>query len=207
MTGQLTKLRQAIVDNSGGDAFWIGEILLDTLERETGFKGGGARPRSGVQCASDPEASLPTYGNIPWDQLGRDVVQAQTDRRHDFAFDPDCYPGHQMVGINFNSLARIVDKYRLAGSVAQQPVKSSGVQTAREALQALLDDRRIVLGSLHRKRITAALAVLNSQPWPNGCHDPASCSRHKACMYIQCSRYGDTALALPSAHSPCEAGK
>lgn len=22
--------------------------------------------------------------------------------------------------------------------------------------------------------------------WPNGCHDPDSCSRHKRCMYVQC---------------------
>lgn len=36
---QLQALRQAIIDNSHGDGFWIGEILLSTLERETGFKG------------------------------------------------------------------------------------------------------------------------------------------------------------------------
>jgi len=63
---------------------------------------------------ADPEASIPTYGNLPWDQLGRDVVEAQIGRRHDFKFDPKFYPGHQSPGINFNSLARIVDKYRRA---------------------------------------------------------------------------------------------
>ncbi len=27
-------------------------------------------------------------------------------------------------------------------------------------------------------------------PWPNFCHDPDSCERHQACMYVQCRRYG-----------------
>lgn len=35
---ELSALRQAIIDNTRGEAmFWIGEILLDTLRRETGF--------------------------------------------------------------------------------------------------------------------------------------------------------------------------
>lgn len=34
----LQKLCQAIVDHTGGDGFWIGEILLDTIKRETGYK-------------------------------------------------------------------------------------------------------------------------------------------------------------------------
>lgn len=35
----LSRLRQAIIDNTKGDLFWIGEILLSELEKETGFKG------------------------------------------------------------------------------------------------------------------------------------------------------------------------
>lgn len=35
----LATLRQAIIDNSTGDLFWIGEILLAELEKETGFNG------------------------------------------------------------------------------------------------------------------------------------------------------------------------
>jgi hypothetical protein len=27
-------------------------------------------------------------------------------------------------------------------------------------------------------------------PWPDGCHDPDSCHRHSACMYIQCRYHG-----------------
>jgi hypothetical protein len=34
---QLSKLWNAIVENTKGDGFWIGEILLTTLEREVGF--------------------------------------------------------------------------------------------------------------------------------------------------------------------------
>lgn len=35
----LGRLRRAIVDNTRGDLFWIGEILLAELEKETGFNG------------------------------------------------------------------------------------------------------------------------------------------------------------------------
>lgn len=35
----LGRLRQAIIDNTRGDLFWIGEILLVELEKETGFIG------------------------------------------------------------------------------------------------------------------------------------------------------------------------
>ncbi len=38
----LSTLRQAIIDNTKGDLFWIGEILLSELEKETGFNGASA---------------------------------------------------------------------------------------------------------------------------------------------------------------------
>jgi hypothetical protein len=59
-------------------------------------------------------------------------------------------------------------------------------EMAHDALQALLDDRRLVLGSTHRKRIAAALTAL--KPLPPDCRDPDSCSRHRQCMYIKCSQ-------------------
>lgn len=34
----LSRLWQAIVDNTKGDLFWLGEILLNELEKETGFR-------------------------------------------------------------------------------------------------------------------------------------------------------------------------
>ena len=65
---------------------------------------------------ADDERPLPTYEQIPWAQLGRDVNDAIYAIRKDYDFDPSYYPGHQMVPqINFNSLARIVDKYRYYG--------------------------------------------------------------------------------------------
>jgi hypothetical protein len=36
---QLSRLWQAVIDNTTGDGFWLGEILLTTIERETGFNG------------------------------------------------------------------------------------------------------------------------------------------------------------------------
>ena len=36
----LARLHKAIVDHTKGDMFWIGEILLSELEKETGFKPG-----------------------------------------------------------------------------------------------------------------------------------------------------------------------
>lgn len=77
-----------------------------------------AKPSEEVREAlkADDDRPIPTYGQIPWKQLGRDVVDAQFARRADYEFDPSYYPGHQMVPrLNFNSLARIVDKYRWHG--------------------------------------------------------------------------------------------
>ena len=34
---ELERLRQAIIDNTKGDLFWIGEILLNELQKETGW--------------------------------------------------------------------------------------------------------------------------------------------------------------------------
>jgi len=61
--------------------------------------------------------------------------------------------------------------------------------TPAEVLQALLEDRRLALGSTHRKRIAAALIALRSD-WPTSCHKPNSCSRNKRCMYIGCKYEG-----------------
>lgn len=40
----LAALWQAVIDNTKGDGFWLGEILLTTIEQETGFNG-SALPR------------------------------------------------------------------------------------------------------------------------------------------------------------------
>lgn len=62
-----------------------------------------------------PDAAwyMPSYGSIPWAQLGADVQEANHGYREGFKFkETRDYPGHQSVSMNFNSLARIVDKYR-----------------------------------------------------------------------------------------------
>lgn len=40
----LAALWQAIADNTKGNGFWLGEILLATIERETGFNGSAQPP-------------------------------------------------------------------------------------------------------------------------------------------------------------------
>ena len=61
------------------------------------------------------ERSLPSYGSLSFDALGRDVREAQIGARVDYDFDTTYYKGHQPVsGINFNSLNRIVSKYAAA---------------------------------------------------------------------------------------------
>lgn len=82
-------------------------------------------PNNAAQAAEQP---LPSYGKLPFDQLGRDVTEATMGVRQPFDFGPN-YPGHAMCLINFNSLARIVDKYRLP--VASAPVAGEAVYTLR----------------------------------------------------------------------------
>lgn len=40
----LAALRQAVIDNTKGNGFWLGEILLTTIEQETGFNGTHTHP-------------------------------------------------------------------------------------------------------------------------------------------------------------------
>jgi hypothetical protein len=97
------------------------------------------------------ERPLPTYGQIPWAQLGRDVNDATFGRRADFEFSDKVYPGHQMVlGINFNSLARIVDKYRYYGlpCVADTVPAHPADAGMREAVQQAIDEASY-LASIH----------------------------------------------------------
>jgi hypothetical protein len=96
-----------------------------------------------AQAAEQP---LPSYGKLPFHQLGQDVVEAMMGVRQPFDFGPS-YPGHAMCLINFNSLARIVDKYRVP--VASAPVAGE----ANTALNEWLDktdfiQKRIACGEL-----------------------------------------------------------
>lgn len=72
----------------------------------------GLYERDGTPLEAVTDARLPTYGHIPFAQLGRDVREAQMGVRLDYPFHAEGYPGHDMVdGLNFNSLNRIVSKY------------------------------------------------------------------------------------------------
>jgi hypothetical protein len=85
-------------------------------------------------AAQAAEQALPSYGKLPFDQLGRDVTEATMGVRQPFNFGPN-YPGHAMCLINFNSLARIVDKYRLP--MASAPVAGEAQPVAWRALWTL----------------------------------------------------------------------
>lgn len=89
------------------------------------------------------EASLPTYGNLPWAQLGRDVTEALIGRRDDFQFGSG-YPGHDIAHINFNSLARIVDKYRLSST----PLPRSDCPVATEGPRVVVTDGSVQKGDI-----------------------------------------------------------
>lgn len=54
---ELSDLRQAIIDHTKGDLFWIGEILLNELEKETGF-GSSRSPADSEQKAKAALAYL-----------------------------------------------------------------------------------------------------------------------------------------------------
>ena len=94
----------------GFDRDWASDVLRQAASQ----RNAGDKAWRDVVKQPD-ERPLPTYGQIPWGQLGRDVMDAMMARRHDYEFDATYYPGHQTVTINFNSLARIVDKYRYYG--------------------------------------------------------------------------------------------
>jgi hypothetical protein len=98
------------------------------------------------------ERQIPTYGAISWEQLGRDVMEATIGQRRDFNFAPEFYPGHQSPGINFNSLARIVDKYRRAST--PQPANRNAMRDERSGTLPTQAD-----SEEHRRREQMARAV------------------------------------------------
>ena len=98
---------KAVDDDEGLMLTWFANALM------RGFDEHAARSAAEPEPYVEDDRPIPTYGQIPWRQLGRDVNDAIYARRNDFKFGAASYPGHEMVpSINFNSLARIVDKYR-----------------------------------------------------------------------------------------------
>jgi len=55
----LASLWQAVIDNTKGSGFWLGEILLTTIEQETGFNGSAhTRPDHDSQSALKDTSQL-----------------------------------------------------------------------------------------------------------------------------------------------------
>lgn len=78
---------------------------------EHGLTGSYARLRAiatELEAAPAADAAMPAYGTIPWDALVAAVGEAKGSA---FEVDPNYYVGHQMCGINMNSLNRIVSKF------------------------------------------------------------------------------------------------
>lgn len=114
------------------------------------------------------ERPLPTYGQIPWDQLGRDVVESTTARRDDYKFAENLYPGHQIVpGINFNSLARIVDKYRYYGLPCEDESRIRSALVAEPAPTASVGAMREALDRAHGK----FCLIAGTKAWTDSCLD------------------------------------
>lgn len=107
------------------------------------------------------EQALPSYGKLPFHQLGQDVVEAMMGVRQPFDFGPN-YPGHAMCLINFNSLARIVDKYRLPEASA--PVAGEAHTQAKEHFEEV----RATLQGAHR--IMEGLSAIERRVGPVGSH-------------------------------------
>lgn len=110
---------EAIIAWNTRSSLPLGEVVQEeahaTKPSPSGASATATETAGKIKWPDDDDRPLPTYGQIPWRQLGRDVVDAQIARRRDYEFDPSFYPGHQTVTLNFNSLARIVDKYRYYG--------------------------------------------------------------------------------------------
>lgn len=86
---------------------------------------------------------FPAYGKMSFDELGQAVRAAQFGEPEPYQFDPEFYPGHQMVGpINFNSLNRIVTWFveRAAHPApATVDVREAAAQAALARIRGLRD--------------------------------------------------------------------
>ena len=70
-----------------------------------------SRPQPSAPTGQAGPVPLPTYGRISFEELGRDVNEANLGKRLDFDFG-DYFLGHApLPPLNFNSLNRIVSKY------------------------------------------------------------------------------------------------
>ncbi|PZR89774.1 MAG: hypothetical protein DI537_20435 [Stutzerimonas stutzeri] len=83
------------------------EAALETFR--AALSSPASSPAEAEALPAGVEAEFPGYGEMSFGELGRAVMAARYGQPEPFAFDPEFYPGHQIVGtINFNSLNRIV---------------------------------------------------------------------------------------------------
>lgn len=76
---------------------------------------------------------MPAYGTVPWDELAAAVGEATGATFH---CDPTLYIGHQMCGINMNSLNRIVSKFvasAMKPKMTEEAFRGQVVQILAEA--------------------------------------------------------------------------
>lgn len=86
--------------------------------------------------------------------------------------------------------------------------RADGYKTGLVLACAMIERRRLRLGLQPIGSITvepdAPVPTVTTGDWPSGCHDPDSCARHQACMYVQCPRHGtDVAAAIVRHRAPC----
>ncbi|MCG7507106.1 hypothetical protein [Mesorhizobium retamae] len=73
-----------------------------------------------------------------------------------------------------------IEEYRTAFN---ERIKAT--EAERDRLAAELAEER-AKPKLKIKRVDRQPLVIDEPAWPNGCYSPSSCSRHLACMYINC---------------------
>jgi len=82
--------------------------------------------------------AFPAYGEMPFADLGAAVKAAQFGELQPYPFDPEFYPGHQIVGtINFNSLNRIVTWFVKRATTAKLTSKTEAREKAERRVEEL----------------------------------------------------------------------
>jgi hypothetical protein len=119
-------------------------IYIDAWEAE----------RAAAKPAAKPvDYGMPMYGNIPWDALTAAVGEA---RGSTFTPDPSYHVGHQMAGINMNSLNRIVSKFVAA--------KDARIAELSQALQKSIDSNVDKIMAMTDDQVAALTRLDGSNP-------------------------------------------
>jgi hypothetical protein len=109
-----------------------------------------ASPAAALEKPDSEVAAMPAYGEIPWDDLIEAITEATGSSRD---FSDEFHIGHQMAGVNMNSLNRIVSYFvrRAASLVPAEHAKGVRVALTDERIDAIA--ARIGSRSLHATRL------------------------------------------------------